>query len=121
MPRCCVGGLPTSGVATVTDKSRRELEEAYDGLEKEVPDAVARTLRWLRDPRSRWVRLPVGILLMLLSTLSFLPIIGLELLPLGLLLVAQDVPFLRKPAARMMLWFEDAWRVVKRWWRSRKR
>lgn len=112
--------LMTSGVVTVTDKDRRELDEAYDGLEKEVPDAVARALRWLRDPESRWIRLPLGILLILLSTLSFLPVIGLELLPIGLLLVAQDVPFLRVPAARMMLWFEDAWRVFKRWRRSRK-
>lgn len=100
----------------MTDKGREELDEAYEGLEEEVPDAVARALHWLRDPRSRWIRLPVGISMMLLSSLWFLPIIGLEWFPIGLLLIAQDVPFLRVPAARFMLWVEDLWRLLKRWW-----
>lgn len=112
---------PMRQVLSVTDKSEKELEEAYDGLEKEVPDAVANALEWLRDPRSRWIRLPLGIFLILLSSLWFLPVIGLELLPIGLLLIAQDVPFLRKPAARLMLWLEDAWRLFKRWWRKRRK
>lgn len=100
----------------MTDKGERELEEAYDGLEKQVPDRVADALRWLRDPRSRWIRLPLGFAMIALSALSFLPVIGLEWLPIGLLLVAQDVPFLRVPAARMMLWLEDAWRLLRRRW-----
>lgn len=100
----------------MTDKGEQELEEAYDGLEKQVPDRVADALRWLRDPRSRWIRLPLGFAMIALSTLSFLPVIGLEWLPIGLLLVAQDVPFLRVPAARMMLWLEDAWRLLRRRW-----
>ena len=105
----------------MSKKGCRELKEAFDGLEKEVPDGVARALRWLRDPSSRWIRLPLGILLIGLSTLAFLPVIGIELLPIGLLLVAEDVPFLRVPAAKMMIWLEDAWRVLKRWWRDHKR
>lgn len=56
----------------------------------------------------------------LLSGLAFLPVIGIELLPLGLLLIAEDVPFLRGPAARLMLWLEDRWRALRRWWRHKK-
>ena len=104
----------------MSDKGKRELEEAYDGLEKEVPDRVADALRWLRDPRSRLVRLPVGIVLILMSSLWFLPVIGLEWAVVGLLLIAQDVPFLRVPAAKMMLWVEDLWRVFRRWWRKKR-
>lgn len=104
----------------MSKKGCAEMKEAFDGLEKQVPDRVARALRWLRDPRSRWLRLPLGIVLIGLSFLSFLPVIGLELLPLGLLLIAEDVPFLRKPAAKMMIWLEDAWRVLKRWWLSKR-
>lgn len=104
----------------MADKNRVELEKAYDGLEKEVPDAVARGLRWLRDPDSRWIRLPLGVFFILLSGLAFLPVIGIELLPLGLLLIAEDVPFLRGPAARLMLWLEDRWRALGRWWRHKK-
>jgi hypothetical protein len=31
------------------------------------------------------------------------------MLPLGLLLVAQDVPMLQKPTARMLGWVERKW------------
>jgi hypothetical protein len=41
-----------------TSEGRRELDKAYKGLEREVPDRVVRAIRWLRDPGSRWIRLP---------------------------------------------------------------
>jgi hypothetical protein len=40
---------------------------------------------------------------------SFLPVLGLWMLPLGLLLFAQDLPFLQKPMARMLGWVERKW------------
>jgi len=40
---------------------------------------------------------------------SFLPVLGLWMLPLGLLLFAQDVPILQKPMARMLGWIECKW------------
>jgi hypothetical protein len=40
---------------------------------------------------------------------SFLPVLGLWMLPLGLLLVAQDVPALQKPMSRMLGWIERKW------------
>jgi hypothetical protein len=39
------------------------------------------------------------------------------MLPIGLLLVAQDVPFLKKPVGRAMLWLEHRWL---RWKRRRQ-
>lgn len=103
------------------DRGQRDLEQAYDGLEERTPDSVSRAIRWLRDPKARWIRLPLGIVLILLSFGWFLPVLGLELLPIGLLLIAQDVPFLRKPVARLMIWLERKWVQLKRWWRRRKR
>ena len=41
--------------------------------------------------------------------LSFLPVLGLWMLPLGLLLFAQDIPPLQKPLARMLGWIERKW------------
>jgi hypothetical protein len=38
----------------------------------------------------------------------------------GLLLLAQDVPFLRGPVARFTLWLEAQWCRLKRWWRRRR-
>jgi hypothetical protein len=90
-------------------------------LEQEVPDRVARAIRWLRDPNSRWIRLPVGILLIIGGLLWFLPVLGIELLPIGLLLIAEDVPFLRKPVARLMIWVERKWVALRRWWKKKRK
>ena len=38
------------------------------------------------------------------------------MVPLGLVLIAQDIPFLRKPVARLIAWGIDRW---ERWQRSR--
>jgi hypothetical protein len=46
----------------------------------------------------------MGILLIIGGLLWFLPILGLEMLPLGLILLAIDIPFLRGPIARMIDW-----------------
>ena len=46
-------------------------------------------------------------LLIIGGLLWFLPILGIEMLPIGLLLIAIDVPFLRGPAARMLGWIEQ--------------
>jgi len=88
---------------------QHELDEAFDGLERQAPDRVSRAIHWLRDPRSRLVRIPIGVLLILGSTLWFLPVFGLEMLPLGLLLIAQDIPILKKPVGSMMIWLEQLW------------
>lgn len=102
------------------DDGQRELDQAFDRLEREVPDRLSRAIRWLRDPKARKVRLPVGILFLVGGLLWFLPVVGLELIPIGLLLVALDVPFLRKPVARATLWLEDRWGDLRRWWGRRR-
>lgn len=103
----------------MADEGQRELDRAFDNLEEEVPDRVSRAIRWLRDPKARKVRIPLGILFVVASFFWFLPVVGLEFLPIGLLLLAQDVPFLRKPVARATLWLEGRWRALKRWWKQR--
>ena len=40
---------------------------------------------------------------------SFLPVLGVWMLPLGLVLIAQDVPPLRPPMARMVAWGLRRW------------
>jgi hypothetical protein len=95
---------------------RKALDEAFEGLEEEVPDRVSRAIRWLRDPEARWIRLPIGLLFILGSMLWFLPVLGIEMLPIGLMLIAQDVPFLRRPVGRFMIWFERKWMALRRRW-----
>ena len=85
------------------------LRRAFRQLEHEVPGKVARVLRNLRHPHARWIRLPVGVLLILGGIFSILPFLGLWMLPLGLLLIAYDVPFLREPIGRFTLWGIKKW------------
>ena len=107
------------------EKDKQLLNRAFEGLERETPDTVTHILRWIRAPRSRWIRLPLGILCIIASFFWFLPVVGLEFFPIGLLLIAEDVPFLRRPAARMMLLLEEKWirfrRRYREWKRARQR
>lgn len=102
------------------DRPPDELDAALEGLQQEVPDPVCRALRWLTAPESRWIRIPLGLLCIAASALWFLPVVGIELLPLGLLLIAQDVPFLRRPVGRMTLKLESLWRRLKAWYLARR-
>ncbi|RDJ20120.1 hypothetical protein DWF00_16550 [Bosea caraganae] len=83
---------------------KRALRAAFKRLEQEVPDWLASAIRWLRHPASRWVRLPAGLLLVLGGIFSILPFLGIWMLPLGLLLLAADIPFLRMPMASFTMW-----------------
>jgi hypothetical protein len=97
-----------------------ELDKAFDKLEAEAPDFLTRTICRLRRPRARKVRLVLGALFIVAGLLWFLPVVGLEFLPIGLLLVAQDIPFLRRPVGRMTLYFLDRWARVRKWWASKR-
>ncbi len=103
----------------MSDQGNKKLQEAYDGLESQVPDRVARMIRWLRNPKAKWVRLPLGILLIIGGFFGFLPILGIEMIPLGLLLVAQDIPFLQEPVGRAVIWLEVKWVHFRQWWQQR--
>jgi hypothetical protein len=46
--------------------------------------------------------------------IGFLPIFGFWMLPLGILLIAQDVPFIRPPLARLIAWIEAKWQSRRR-------
>jgi len=101
------------------DEGKKKLDQAFEGLERESPDRVARAIRWLRDPDSKWVRLPLGLVLIAGGLFGFLPVLGYEFIPLGLLLIAQDIPFLREPVGSFTLWLEHKWDALKAWWRRR--
>jgi hypothetical protein len=78
-------------------KSRQRLERQFDRLQRRVPKFAAGWLRRIRRPEARWVRIPLGIVLVFGGVFSFLPVLGIWMLPLGLLLLAIDVPFLQRP------------------------
>jgi hypothetical protein len=88
---------------------KAELDRHFAWFEGKMSPRPAGFVRWLRKPSSRLVRIPLALLLVVGGVLSFLPILGLWMLPLGLLLIAQDVPFLQAPLARMLGWIERKW------------
>lgn len=90
------------------------LELAYKQLEEELPQRLASWMLWLRGPQARWVRVPLGLLFVIAAMLWFLPVVGIEFLPIGLLLLAQDIPFLRKPVGHFILFALVQWRRLKR-------
>lgn len=61
---------------------------------------------WLLQPGRAWLRGILGCLLIFGGVLSFLPVLGLWMLPLGVILLAEDVPVLRRLSARMLEWIE---------------
>ncbi len=90
-------------------ESKAELDRHFEWIAEKLPERGARFIKWIRQPSSRLIRIPLSVLLILGGIFSFLPILGIWMLPLGLLLIAQDVPLLQKPLAQMLGWIERKW------------
>lgn len=88
---------------------KAEIDRHFLWFETKLPAGPARFVSWLRRPSSRLVRFPLAILLVIGGIFSFLPILGLWMLPLGLILIAQDIPPLQKPVAQLLGWLERKW------------
>ena len=99
----------------IVPEGKRALRLAFKRLDQEVPERLSRVFRWLRHPASRLIRVPVGILLVLGGVFSILPGLGIWMLPLGLLLIAYDLPVLRRPVARFTIWGAEWWAASRLW------
>lgn len=103
--------------STGTVQGDDEFDLALNKLERHLPDWLAKTVKWLRAPARRWIRIPLGVVFLVGGLLWFMPVVGIEMLPLGLALLAVDIPFLRRPTGRMLLWIDRKWTEVERWWK----
>lgn len=83
-------------------RRKDELIGEIDRLEGHLPRWVVRLLQTTLAPGAVWVRVSLAIVLMAGGFVGFLPILGFWMLPLGLALLAIDVPFLRRPMARLL-------------------
>lgn len=101
--------------AYVAEKDQHRLDRHLDSVQHKLPNAPARWVAWLRRPSSRLARIPAGILLIFGGLFSFLPVLGLWMTPLGVILLALDVPALQRPTGRALV-------RARVWWsRWRKR
>ena len=88
---------------------KAEIDRHFAWFATKLPARPAKFVGWLRKPSSKLVRIPLALLLMLGGEFSILPILGLWMLPLGMLLIAQDVPLMEKPVALILGWIERKW------------
>ncbi len=95
------GAMHCPGLAIARHNERR-----LDRLIDRLPDRVQTTTRWLRRPSSRLVRIPAGVLLVGGGFLGMLPLLGFWMLPLGLMLLAEDIGPLRRVRNRVLNWIE---------------
>lgn len=91
----------------------RRFQRQFDALERLFPPlrGPMSTLR-----RDSWfpIRFPIALVLIAGGLFSFLPVLGIWMLPLGLLLLAVELPFLRGPISALMI---RGRRFTKRWLR----
>ncbi len=79
-----------------------DFHEEMDRLEGFMPEWAGRNLKRLRHPKAVWVRVPAGIAFTSGGVLSVLPGLGIWMLPVGLALLAHDVPVMQRPLARVL-------------------
>ena len=91
------------------DLAKQPVDWRLEQLIDRLPVSLRSRVRWLRQPSSRWARIPAGALLILGGLLSILPVLGLWMLPLGLALLAEDAPPLRRARDRLLDWIERRW------------
>ncbi|WP_428532043.1 hypothetical protein [Rhodopila sp.] len=84
----------------------QERERRLGLLIRRLPEGFQRMIRRLRQPSARWLRIPAGVLLIIGSIFSILPVFGLWMLPLGIVLLADDVPVLQRATDRVLEWIE---------------
>ena len=109
---------PGAAPAPPKDRHLRRLDRQIAALARAAP----RLGRIVRPVRERWgaaIRIPVALLLIMGSLLAILPIFGLWMLPLGLVLLAVDLPLLRPAVAAAIVRLRRRWATPGRWRRPR--
>jgi len=79
-----------------------DFQQELDRLQKRLPSWTCRLVRDADRPRAVWVCVPMAIGLIVGGLFGFLPVLGFWMIPLGLALLAIDVPLLRGPLARLL-------------------
>ena len=101
-------------------RDHRRFDRQIDRLNRGLP-GMDGPLRGLTAPGRAWIRIPVAVLFILGGLVGFLPVVGFWMVPVGLVLLAIDLPGLRPIVARGLLRLQVLLRRARaRWaaWRS---
>jgi hypothetical protein len=90
----------------------RRFSRQISRFERSLP-RLGGALRGVIAPGRMWLRLPLAVVFILGGFLGFLPVLGFWMLPLGLILLAVDVPRLRPWVGALMV-------RGRAWWRRRR-
>lgn len=98
-------------------RMRKRFDRQFEAIAKLHP-RLRMAIGVLRANGWKLVRIPVAVSLTLGGLAWFLPLLGLWMLPAGLLLLAVDLPFMRKPVSAMMIRARRRLSIWARWWRG---
>jgi hypothetical protein len=120
---CDVGtaSTPESYLASAKLRDRRWVgpkPKSTDTLKLLIGDFLSAFLDLFDGCGSRLHLRCVLLLFIVGGIFSFLPILGAWMLPLGLLLIAQDVTALQKPIVTALMWTEARWKSLKAKWHA---
>lgn len=90
-------------------RDRKRLERQIDALARPSPK-LRRLVAVIRGRPGIFLRLPLGLALILGGFLAVLPVFGLWMIPLGLLILALDVPPLRPAVLSLVVLLRRKWR-----------
>jgi hypothetical protein len=93
-------------MARAADVAHLDPERRLRRLLRRLPSRMQALTRRLRKPASKWARIPAGVLLIVGGCFAILPIFGLWMLPLGFILLAEDIPPLRRQRDLALDWLE---------------
>lgn len=79
-----------------------DFQQELDRLQQRLPSWAGRLVRDAGKPHAVWLRVPAAVGLIVGGAFGFLPVLGFWMTPLGLALLAVDLPFMRAPLARLL-------------------
>ena len=79
-----------------------DFHEEMNRFQNHIPGWVCNNLNRLCGKRAVWVRVLTGVTLIIAWGFFPLPIVGIWMLPVGLALLAHDIPTMRVPIARLL-------------------
>lgn len=84
------------------DREYRRFHRQISRIQTRLP-RIARGVSGLTDPGRRLVRVPIALALIGGGLVGFLPVLGFWMVPLGLLLLAIDLPRLRPVVSALII------------------
>jgi hypothetical protein len=93
------------------DDLARAWDERIDRLLARAPKWGRSAVGWLRKPSRRPVRVLAAVLFTAGGVFSILPVLGIWMLPLGLALLAEDIPGMKPSLERSARWCARRWQA----------